>query len=104
MCANGTLYRSRWHVKKCDPVHCTEAGIEGLILHTKSIVLTNLHAIFPLNYKEFLSHKIKVIIIIKQKITESFFNSQVSNSASCPLRHLVNPISTVIFVTVPATT
>ena len=27
---NGTLYRSRRHVKKCDPVHCTEAGIEGL--------------------------------------------------------------------------
>jgi hypothetical protein len=30
MCANGTLYRSCRHVKKCNPVHCTEAGIEGL--------------------------------------------------------------------------
>ena len=29
-CANGTLYRSCRHVKKCDPVHCTEAGIEEL--------------------------------------------------------------------------
>ena len=28
--ANGTLYRSCWHVKKCDSVHCTKAGIEGL--------------------------------------------------------------------------
>jgi len=58
-------------VKKCDPVHCTEAGIEGLIL--KMYSMYKFSSLFQgLLHDELLVSNITFSIVIEQKLVVNF--------------------------------